>query len=104
MNVTKTSLMALSNRNARLCSLHQDIIISQKSVSERQSQPFDEELFRDNFAELGTADLISVTADSCDLYTFVAGRIEEYERTVSDRWRKVDFSSYAPEWQCIFPG
>ena len=88
--------MASSHRNERLCSLCQNINVSRP---EEQSQLSDEELSRENFIELGTADLVSARADSCDLCTFIAGKIEEYEKKVSDRWRKLEISGYALEWQ-----
>ena len=91
--------MTSSHQNARLCSLCQIINVSRKLFPEQQSQLADEELSRENFIELGTSESISARADSCDLCSFVAGKIEEHERKFSDRWRKLEISGYALEWQ-----
>lgn len=96
--------MTSSHPNARLCSLCQNINVSRKLFPEKQIQLSDEELSRENFIELGTADSISARADSCDLCTFVAGKIEEHERKFSDRWRKLEISGYALEWQSYGSG
>ena len=96
--------MASNHPNAKLCSICQNINVSRKLFPEEQSQFSDEELSRENLIELGTADLISARADSCDLCTFVAGKIEEYERKFSDRWRKLEISGYALEWQSYGSG
>ena len=96
--------MASSHQNARLCSLCQNINVLRKLFPEEQTQVSDDELARENSIKLGTADLISARADSCDLCTFVAGKIEEHERNFSDRWRKLEVSGYALEWQSYGSG